>query len=779
MDYIRMTKKFLCCLELVVLLLLFTGCGEKITGNVEEAPEESESMVGTEDMQGEFVRPPFDSETTIWKAPVASKTRENLYVAGYAEYEDSGDAYRYRDQYGACFYGFVAKEETGFPGEVLIYNGETGEVTSMTPSFAEYTGDGDRMEIFCVQKKDNIIFLYERYKGLEVECIKLLHYNIAGECVKQQDITNIIREEHFYNRDNIEYWGNSNYDLQADEEGFCYLYMNSGQEMLVLDPEGNKREIMYPLGKLTVVDSYVAYTPVREPSGDLFFILWGNMPTKYCFRYDKEKQEYEKIMDWDGSTIQNAVMTKEGYVYFTNNSNLARWDMCTGAMVDLLDVERAGITTNNQLTRLSLNQDGLPILFVPSSNLSSYRLGYEEGNHENDLRIVSLTSYCTDLMSAAAEYSRKHVEEGIQVEIPEGDADTVRTGILTELTAGKGPEAMYVTGADMAMLYEKGLLEPMEDVLSKETKDALFQGALECGRIDGVQVGLPVNSTLFTVVTDKSVWGKNSWSLKDVLSLAESGDFPRLESMLANYSGYVYGGNKLGELNVLILQDLGNTPFYDRKNGICHFDTPDFIRVLEACNKYGEQWTRRDGEEYVAGEKELGFYANGINIQEFSEMMENLQETAHCVGLPAADGTGAYWSADYYLVLRKGADRKDVIRSFMESIYSVQKQKNNKSPIRKDIYVGITDYDEWDGYKEWYVGDGKYLTLRTKKNGDTWVKEYIEMAVKAKAKPQDTGVIEEIVLEEAAVYFAGDRDVSTTAKMIQSRVEIYLAEQGK
>ena len=36
MDDIRMTKKFLYCLELVVLLLLFTGCGEKITGKVED-----------------------------------------------------------------------------------------------------------------------------------------------------------------------------------------------------------------------------------------------------------------------------------------------------------------------------------------------------------------------------------------------------------------------------------------------------------------------------------------------------------------------------------------------------------------------------------------------------------------------------------------------------------------------------------------------------------------------------------------------------------------------
>ena len=48
----------------------------------------------------------------------------------------------------------------------------------------------------------------------------------------------------------------------------------------------------------------------------------------------------------------------------------------------------------------------------------------------------------------------------------------------------------------------------------------------------------------------------------------------------------------------------------------------------------------------------------------------------------------------------------------------------------------------------------------------------------AEVLPGSTTEIFEIVNAEAAVFFAGDRSAEDTAKVIQSRVSLYLSEQG-
>lgn len=53
---------------------------------------------------------------------------------------------------------------------------------------------------------------------------------------------------------------------------------------------------------------------------------------------------------------------------------------------------------------------------------------------------------------------------------------------------------MYVSREEMESLYEKILLEDLTDVLSPETVERIFPRVLECGRIDGRQIGLAMEA---------------------------------------------------------------------------------------------------------------------------------------------------------------------------------------------------------------------------------------------------------------------------------------------
>ena len=52
-----------------------------------------------------------------------------------------------------------------------------------------------------------------------------------------------------------------------------------------------------------------------------------------------------------------------------------------------------------------------------------------------------------------------------------------------------------------------------------------------------------------------------------------------------------------------------------------------------------------------------------------------------------------------------------------------------------------------------------------------------ELVSRARPAPGFHEVIEKIILEEAAGYFAGDRGAEETAVLIQNRVQLYLDEQ--
>lgn len=75
-------------------------------------------------------------------------------------------------------------------------------------------------------------------------------------------------------------------------------------------------------------------------------------------------------------------------------------------------------------------------------------------------------------------------------------------------------------------------------------------------------------------------------------------------------------------------------------------------------------------------------------------------------------------------------------------------------------------------------GGYAYTMLDLKPDGTSYLEEYCAFLESCKPKPYCPQAITEIVEEEAAMFFAGDRSAQETAELIQRRVQLYFNEQG-
>ena len=164
------------------------------------------------------------------------------------------------------------------------------------------------------------------------------------------------------------------------------------------------------------------------------------------------------------------------------------------------------------------------------------------------------------------------------------------------------------------------------------------------------------------------------------------------------------------------------------------------------------------------------------NIETFSATMSDLGEDYHCVGFPTEGGSGSFWNCDYYLVVNKNANCQDTIKGLMEYVYSYNRQIKNEAPIHRGVYQTEAEEAGVNGYIGLHCGDMSFRSLRAKPDGSSWLGEFLELADNAVPCSKTAEEITEIIREEAAAFFEGDKDAASVAQVIQSRVWIYLNE---
>lgn len=480
------------------------------------------------------------------------------------------------------------------------------------------------------------------------------------------------------------------------------------------------------------------------------------------FEYDPEKQESVEILDWlsssiDGNFISAFTLTEDGKIIVCVD------DYSTGTEVAVLTKKLASEVQQKQIITFGTLYDGM--------GLSEEIVNFNKSNSQYQ---IQLKTY----IDSTEEWTEDTYKDGL-------------ARMYADLVSDNAPDIIDLNYVDISSLVAKGALEDLTPYLEKSTvanKNDFVESVLNAYNYDGVQVAVPANFYLMTLMGKASNVGTEpGWTMDDVMALAEKNP----DAQLLQYM------NKEYALQLCI--QYNNDSFIDYKNGTCKFNSPEFIKVLEFANKFPDEYDYDDDRSFPAliqsGEVLLAdLYLYDVTEYQMHRLM--FEEKATVIGYPTSDGTpGVFIAGQDMCGISASSDCKDGAWAFVESILTKEDTGyRGMFPARKEqlekmleeameidyVYDGSGNimYDEegnpmqqpkvtW-GYDDWEAD----IYAATQEEVDE-IKAMINVARPISGADQ---TVYDIIAEEAASYFKGQKSAKEVADIIQSRVSMYISE---
>lgn len=779
---------------LSIILCILTCCGRE-----EELPQDN---LFNEDIKE---RPNGDWRMEEWKYDTLSTgTAYILYLTKYVQglryvdetfYPDGpekSDVYFVGDRVYEMdtFATYLGAAEASQPVYYLnCYDGETGEIWHRqirTPKLKEYPGKQQllqRMDI--LGEEEYVLYLNVLNQEGKVLAYVALRTDADGKRLSATDLYPVMQENGIRIQDNYGYAR-----VYTDQQGYFYLLNDYGLvgledgEILVISSEG---EMIDRMGS-DAPETSARYV-MNDPDGNAVFEVYDSREQQlemWGYRGTDGKKIYAQEQMEEGMSM---AMSSEGYVFYgTQDGCLYRWDLYSGARELCMDYNSMGIEPSR--VRIGIGTDGEPFLFQDSSSMPLIcLLGTEPGIAQESIRLFCCSSN-QYLNRCVTNFTLEHADCVIQTETLESYGSERKeqwTRALADLAAGKGADIYYIPIDDLEMLYEKGALADLSEMLPEEYREVIFPGALELGIIDGKLIGCAPDASVKTLVADRTMWPENHWTIKEALALQERNQEEEYYLLDSYFRRDGYGDNLQ-----LYMYNLADSPFLDLDEGTCDFTNPLFIQVLELIKDEKNRGRKEEENSiafsynidgFVSYNLSVGAYYNKVKSEEDPISTEALWTAYpyYPMGYPTENGTGSYWDCDGCVVVNKNTQHWEQVKQFLISLYDYDMQSQGAGCARRDL-VGVTKHETshpiWGDCLLYHDGFG-WMHIYQNPEGGMWLEEYIEFMDSCVPVRRGTAEIENIIYEEAGGFFAGDRDAQSAAELIQNRVQLYLNERGQ
>ncbi len=558
----------------------------------------------------------------------------------------------------------------------------------------------------------------------------------------------------------------------CDETGLYYVVDNVNKKISVLDIEGSiKNEFVIrdcADEKISVCGKGMGCVPIFE-----YINTQGQ--TMIISIKDGEKNDL-----YLGTAISAKVreLDENGSVLFVGNEKLLCWDAAKGQCYALYDLEGLKNYECVEIARVSAEE--VIIVLRNKTKYYFYRLAENAGAEQVEIELLQLyndeyTKIC------AAEYSRQH--PGILVTVSEAgnDKEVFMNQIVEQMKKGEGPDMLLLDKRQLVTLQDAECLATLEDYLGKELKENIFAGALEFGKIEDSLYAVPYEASMGTLLVSEDTWNKDSWCIQDIISLVDemerNGNIPK-----RIYSIY-YAATAEQLLYDLCLRNIENTEFLNIKEHTCYFETEEFYELLNFCKKLGEEAGSREYmteaemvEEVKSGEALA--YAVGGGLIDYSHARAEFGDDYYPVGYPTNIGSGNQVHSYRGVAVNRWSENEEIIKDFIQFMLSKENQlKYTTYWVRKDVILeSLYEKTELSENPVILMDDYSYIELQGREDGTSYADEYIEL-MEGGSPLSAQHIIQDIVLEEAGAYFAGDKTAQEVAGIIQSRVHLYLDER--
>lgn len=367
-------------------------------------------------------------------------------------------------------------------------------------------------------------------------------------------------------------------------------------------------------------------------------------------------------------------------------------------------------------------------------------------NQENDEYYITIRNYYSD------------EELGIATE----------QRFLADMAAGNAPDIIDMSALEK--YYEpfvnNGYLENLTPYLEQsEYKDDLLWNVLNAYEVDGGLYLLTPQFRFYGVLLHPEyACPIEEWNTEAFLAMIEENNWEKniytiYQSDPLRFLEYMFGSRQ--------------EEFMDKEQGTASFETQEFVDMLALCKEYAQNYQSDEDDYYDK-------WQNLCSVGLFSFYYHYLYNTAvygreyQIYGYPASDGQVYQVDSSDSCAIFAGSAHKEGAWEFLESLFKEENQKyhpmgNPGIPIRRSVLEKMKE-EEWMDVR-CKVGD-ELLTMSEAEYRIIENVIYNGEFVPARINDDIWNIIE----EEAAAYFAGDKSAEEVAHIIQSRVGLLLAE---
>lgn len=559
-----------------------------------------------------------------------------------------------------------------------------------------------------------------------------------------------------------------------------YLLSKETDKIITIQNDGT-------LGKIYEEEKAKFSFFVQTPEGLQLFQSYphdGN-PAEIFYLQDGEK----KVL-YQGEYIQSkmACIDSKGSVLYVagDGQNLIEWRVLTGERRKIFSAVSECLKYPLGIIR---EENGDLSIFDSFGQMAGRKHIVGAGEAvEAVIRVKPTMDVDYNIRECLNNYAITH--PGITIEFLEGgswdERDITLNQMYSDITKGEGADMLVLTGEEMYALADKDCLLDLSEILEPENYQGIYEGILRNGYVGDKMYLLTMSASAECFYVKREAWDKPSWTLKEFMETVEKLDAVQpLRGAVC--TSYAYLGPRM--LLVELINNLEGEGFVNTKTGESFLNGEEFRKVLEFCKKYGgdnqplgDMYSQNDSQkELLQGNCALLLSAGG-SFMEFSHNHAYLGEDYRMVGLPGC-GNGTL-NGGKGIAVNKNTDYPELIADIVNMLYSPEYALASHGymvPLSRDTLIGkVRDAADWSQGQAWVQLDSRTCEMvDAKPDGTSYLTEYLEYLDQIRPRPQDAELspVRNIILEEAAAYFDGERSLNDVIDMMQSRVSLYLAEQ--
>lgn len=715
-------------------------------------------------------------------------------------------------KYGRCFscigdhsYFLVrslyTEQETVY--ELQIFDGDSKEWSKGVLDKELLGEDGTLYSMFAVSDQELVYLVAFHDADMQWTAYYAVHMDRAGKELKRVDLLPVCQELDLrpvspelvmLGQDILPT------NICVDRSGNYYIMSHDSDRVVAADEEGKL------LGSQDIdVDQNQKgrYRPMTAgPDGGI--LIQGRHQsgiTEWIYLEGTRKKRLGSVRVGYGSDMDQIIPLDKGICYYiTTEKRIYRIDGATGTAEYLFNAN--GIM--GTLGDVAVNGEDEVLLFDEGEDkVTAYVLSRTKETHMGEggevmsfsdpLRVVDITrSYISQTMNYILPvFMANYPEYAIELQnVTNEDFEAAHTRVWNELIAGKGPDLFIINPEDLPVLWEKGILMDLRELISPETLEQFYPALLATGTIEGSLAGVAEYYMFDTMVTSTDIWQEEHWTVEDVVSMLEEQRTPH-----ALDEGWRYAGDSLLAYR-LVCEDISHSPFIDLEAGTCSFDSELFVRLLKVCKQYPYDPGNRDSpydyltpyQRLLEGES-LAVYHMGLNLLSYVSIRQLMGERYNEIGIPGAVNSGPRIRPSAYVVVNKDCKNKEAAAAYLEYMLNTELMWDFRRDYKDTIDVVKGPNERWgiaygQNVSLLYLGEWDDPAIKTEEMPEIyeeWLKyseEYFAYMESLEcAAYYDYQRIIAIITEEMDSYFEGGKSAENVAGVIQSRVQIYLDER--